>query len=80
AIGFVFALLGAATWWLRARSRGTLGLIRPRNSGLQIIDRVQLTSQHSVHILKSGERELTIAVHPAGCTLLATRIHDKEKL
>ncbi len=80
AIVFVFSLLGGALWWLRARKMVTFGPARPNISRLQVVDRVRLTPQHSVHILKTGDRELTIAVHPSGCTLLAdTRIAGEEK-
>jgi flagellar biogenesis protein FliO len=37
---------------------------------LQVLERVRLTPQHSVHIVRAGNRHLTIAVHPTGCTLL----------
>ncbi len=76
AIAFVFSLLGAALWWLRRRNYVVSP--RPNTSRLQVIDRVRLTPQHSVHILKAGDRELTIAVHPTGCTLLASRTPEKE--
>ena len=73
AIAFVFSLLGGALWWLRGRNMIAFGAARPTTSRLQVIDRVRLTPQHSVHVLRSGDRELTIAVHPAGCTLLDMR-------
>ncbi len=80
AIAFVFSLLGVALWWLRGRNMAVLGPARPSVSRLQVIDRVRLTPQHSVHILRAGDRELTIAVHPSGCTLLAeTRTAPEEK-
>jgi len=76
AIAFVFSLLGAALWWLRRRSYAASP--QPNTSRLQVIDLVRLTPHHSVHVLKAGDRELTIAVHPAGCTLLATKTPEKE--
>lgn len=83
AIAFVFSLLGGALWWLRGRNMVALsaafGPARASASRLQVIDRVRLTPQHSVHILRAGDRELTIAVHPAGCTLLDTRTAGEEK-
>ena len=80
AIAFVFSLLGGALWWIRSRNVTAFGPARPSLSRLQVIDRVRLTPHHSVHILKVGDRELTIAVHPSGCTLLAdTRTAGEEK-
>ena len=81
AIVFVFSLLAAALWWLRGRKLVAFERVRPNSSRLLVIDRVRLTPQHSVHILKAGDRELTIALHPSGCTLLAdTRTPGEEKL
>ena len=84
AISFVFSLLGGALWWLRGRNMVSLSAAfrpaRPGTSRLQVIDRVRLTPQHSVHILRAGDRELTIVVHPAGCTLLDTRTAGEERL
>ncbi len=77
AIVFVFALLGGALWWLRSRNIVAFGPLRQGTPGLQVIDRVRLTPQHSVHILRSGSLEMTIAVHPSGCTLLDTRSAEK---
>jgi flagellar biogenesis protein FliO len=70
---FVFALLGGALWWLRGRKMVAFGPARHETPRLEVIDRVRLTPQHSVHLVRTGSRELTIAVHPAGCTLLETR-------
>jgi len=70
AIVFVFALLGGALWWLRGRKMVAFGPARNGPARLRVLDRVRLTPQHSVHIVRTGNRELTIAVHPSGCTLL----------
>jgi flagellar biogenesis protein FliO len=72
-VAFVFALLAGALWWLRGRKMIAFGPARHETSRLEVIDRVRLTPQHSVHLLRTGSRELTIAVHPTGCTLLETR-------
>jgi flagellar biogenesis protein FliO len=72
-IALVFALLAGALWWLRGRKMNTFRPTRHETARLEVIDRVRLTPQHSVHLVRTGSRELTIAVHPAGCTLLETR-------
>ena len=76
AVLFVFALLGAAVWLL-ARRRGSglfRAVLRSRATGaLEVVDRVRLTPQHSVHLLRVGRRGLLVSVHPAGCTLLEAR-------
>jgi len=75
AIVFVFALLGGAIVWLRRKNLILLGRPRtaiPAKQRLQVVDRVRLTPQHSVHVLRAGEREYIIAAHAGGCTLLAS--------
>jgi flagellar biogenesis protein FliO len=73
AITFVFALLWAALWTLKRR-----GAIRPRlgkNSHepqrLESRGRLALTAQHSLHLVRAGDRELVLAVYPAGVTVVS---------
>jgi flagellar biogenesis protein FliO len=73
AILFVFALLGAALWWLRGRNLVAFGPVRRGAAKLQVIEHIRLTPQHTVHIVRVGDRELTIAAHPSGCTLLQSQ-------
>jgi flagellar biogenesis protein FliO len=76
AVLFVFALLGAAVW-LSARRRGALlpggTMLRRTIGAMTVVERVRLTPQHSVHLLRVGRRGLLVAVHPSGCTLLEAR-------
>jgi flagellar biogenesis protein FliO len=73
----VLALLGMALWLLRRASaapvRGLLrrGPRRPRS--LEPVERLSLTQQHSIHLVRIHGRELLVATHPQGCTLL----HDE---
>ncbi|HET8548629.1 MAG TPA: flagellar biosynthetic protein FliO [Bryobacteraceae bacterium] len=76
AVLFVFALLGAAVWlFARRRDGRPLGpaLLRRTNGTIAVLERVRLTPQHSIHLLRVGRRGLLVSVHPAGCTLLETR-------
>lgn len=70
AITLVFALLWAALWLLKRR--GILVSRRgPSNRGLlESCGRLSLTAQHSIHVVRVGDRNLVLAVHPAGITLL----------
>src|SRR5437016_4341156 len=72
AITFVFALLWAGLWFLRKRNnirislpggRGGQGLIESRG-------KLALSAQHSIHVLRIGDRELVVAVYPSGVTML----------
>jgi len=37
---------------------------------LQRIERLALTPQHTLHVLRLHDQELLVATHPQGCTLL----------
>jgi flagellar biogenesis protein FliO len=75
AVILVFALLDAALWMLRRG--GSLRFGRgPRAPGarsLQAVERLALTPQHSLHLVKIGGREVVVATYPQGCVLLTER-------
>jgi flagellar biogenesis protein FliO len=72
AIGFVLGLLWFALWSLRKKA----GVRLPeRNTPaartvLQSRGRLTLGPQHSLHLVRIGDRELALAVHPSGIVLL----------
>ncbi|MEO5922875.1 MAG: flagellar biosynthetic protein FliO [Bryobacteraceae bacterium] len=67
AVLVVFALLGAAVWKLRG---GPLLLSRSERPRLASIGRLALTPQHAVHLLRIDGREMVVATHPQGCSVL----------
>lgn len=74
AVALVLALLGTALWTLR-RGTGRLGswsrkAAPDRGVALQVTGRVTLTPQHSLHIVRAGNREWVVATHPKGCTVI----------
>ncbi|HEV2201286.1 MAG TPA: flagellar biosynthetic protein FliO [Bryobacteraceae bacterium] len=67
ALGAVFGLLGVAAWTLRART----GMLRTRpGRSLTAVERIVLTPHHALHLVRVPGRELLVATHPQGCTLL----------
>jgi flagellar biosynthetic protein FliO len=70
AVAGVLALLVGTLWWLRAR--GLAGPAGARRGGarLESLERVQLSPQHALHLVRLADRQLLIAVSPGGCTLL----------
>lgn len=72
AIAFVFALLGAALWFLRKRGNIRIGFPRARAARgvLESRGKLALGPQHSIHVVRIGERDMVVAVHPAGVTVL----------
>jgi flagellar biogenesis protein FliO len=77
AVVLVFALLGVLLWAVR-RTGGTLSLRHAlrftRSAGrvraLQSVERLALTPQHSLHVVRWNGREMMVATHPQGCSVL----------
>ncbi|MFB3776034.1 MAG: flagellar biosynthetic protein FliO [Bryobacteraceae bacterium] len=73
AVAAVFGLLLATMAWLRRR-----GLARPPGTGswhrpprrLELVDRLSLTPQHSLHLVRMGERAILVGRSPSGLSLL----------
>jgi flagellar biogenesis protein FliO len=82
AIGFVFLLLGGAIWCLRrkgfVRAVGKPGSRRtPRR--LEAAERLALTPQHSLHLIRVANRTLLVGAHPQGLGLLASLPWDPKE-
>ena len=82
AIAAVFGLLAAAVWLLRRGGVARFTLPRlgegRRQASLESIERLALTPQHALHLVKIGGRELVVATHPQGCALLLDANRDAE--
>jgi len=69
----VFALLGGLLWFLKRRGLASLPL-SPRRGGsarrLEILERVSLTPQHSLHLVRVSGKILLIGTAPSACSLL----------
>ena len=64
AVLLVLGLLLVAVWKLRGvRSGGT-------GQRLATVGRLPLTPQHAVHIVRIDGREVVVATHPQGCSVL----------
>jgi len=73
AVAGVLMLLGGALYFLRGKGMARFGL---RTGGaanarqLQSIERLPLTPQHSLHLIRVYGRIVLIAVSPGGCSVL----------
>jgi Flagellar biosynthesis protein, FliO len=76
----VFSLLGLTVWKL-GRHRGTVSMARLRSTFwkpkdrsrdrvLEPVERLALTPQHVLHVVRFRGTEMLVATHPQGCTLL----------
>ena len=74
AVVLVMGLLLASLQWLRRRGlahiRTGLRLGRRSPRRLELVEKLPLTAQHSLHVVRMDGRSLLIGVSPAGCALL----------
>jgi flagellar biogenesis protein FliO len=72
AIVFVLALLGGVLMALRGRTNLSFGSVSFRNvaKNLEVIERISLGPQHSLHLVRTGSRTILIATSPQSCQLL----------
>jgi len=69
----VFALLGALLWFLKRRGLASLSIGKRRGGNLrrvEVLERVPLTPQHALHLVRVSDKLLLIGTAPSGCTLL----------
>src|SRR5208337_1620073 len=74
----VFALMGGLLWLAKRRGMASFpiasfpkGLGRGANGRrLEVLERVPLTPQHALHLVRVAERTVLIATAPSSCTLL----------
>jgi flagellar biogenesis protein FliO len=73
AVAGVLMLLGAALYFLRNKGMARFGVKATGAANgrqLQSIERLPLTSQHSLHLIRVYGRIVLIAVSPGGCSVL----------
>lgn len=73
AVVMVMALLAGLLLGLRRRGMARFRLAlsgRKTPRRLQTLERLPLTPQHSLHVVRMSGRELLIGVSPAGCSVL----------
>ena len=69
----VLGLLGAVLWWLRRRGMAQFAFKTPgggKRRSIQVIERMSLTPQHSLHLVRVANRTMLIAASPSGCSIL----------
>lgn len=70
----VLGCLGGTAWLIR---RGGIGA--PSSKGfLTTTGRIQLTPQHSLHVIQFANRRLLVATHPGGCTVIESASAEGE--
>ena len=70
----VLGLLAAALWWLRRKGLAQFavgGLRRKAERRMELIERLPLTPNHSLHLVRVADKTVLIALSPSGCTVLS---------
>jgi flagellar biogenesis protein FliO len=74
AITLVLVLLWGTVWLLRKKGLGLPGM-RARGvaqaAHIEHLDRMHLSPQHSVHLLRIDGQKIVVAVHPHGVTVVS---------
>ena len=69
----VLGMLGGALWWLRRKGLAQfapMGSRRKAGRQLEVIERLPLTPQHSLHLVRIADKSVVVAVSPSGCSVL----------
>jgi len=72
-VAIVLAILCGGLWVLKRKGWAQTSLRRSRGDGqprLELIDRLALTPQHSLHLVRLADRTLLVGLSPNGCNLL----------
>lgn len=78
----VFVLLGLALWKLRQPGVGFRSPWRRQGAetrSLETVERLALTPQHMLHLVRVQGREMVVATHPQGCTMLGASLQNRER-
>jgi flagellar biosynthetic protein FliO len=71
AVFFVLLLLAATLWLLRRRGLATVSAVVAKRLSkqklMQVVERVPLTANHSLHLVRIQDRVILIGVSPSGC-------------
>jgi flagellar biogenesis protein FliO len=69
----VFGLLGGLLWLAKRRGLASFRVgVRAGGIGrrMEVLERVPLTPQHALHLVRVADRTVLIATAPSSCTLL----------
>jgi flagellar biogenesis protein FliO len=79
AVTVVLMLLGGSLFWLRSKGIAQFGLRPGSGVGqkrMRSLERLLLTPQHSLHLVRVGNRLLVLAVWPGGCSVIERNAGD----
>jgi flagellar biogenesis protein FliO len=71
-VAVVLGLLAATLWWLRRRGLSTWPAARRGGRRLESLERLPLSPQHTLHLIRAGESVVLLACSPGQCAVLWT--------
>jgi flagellar biogenesis protein FliO len=78
AVVAVLALLGGSLWLLRRRGLANWAVGRRSGSRrMEYLERLPLSPQHTLHLVRLGDRDLLLAASPSGCALVESTSHQE---
>ena len=84
AVFLVLALLFGTLWCVRRKGMAAISLRQFRSASgdrqMQVLERVSLTAQHSLHLVALPGRLLVVSVSPSGCNQVALLQADDKAL
>ncbi|MGD0298462.1 MAG: flagellar biosynthetic protein FliO [Bryobacteraceae bacterium] len=75
----VFALLGGLLFILKRRGMASLPLVGRRSGGqrrMEVLERVPLTPQHAIHLVRVSGKVVLIGTAPSSCTILDSALPE----
>jgi len=74
----VFALLGGTLWFFKRRGGASFSLPgrRANERRLEVIERIPLTPQHALHLVRISGKTVLIGTAPSACTLLDSSVPE----
>jgi flagellar biogenesis protein FliO len=73
----VFALLGALVWFTKRRGLASFAPRRGKIRNLELLERVQLTPHHAIHMVRVSDKVVLIATAPSTCMPLDATVSSE---
>ena len=73
----VFALLGALVWFTKRRGLASFAPRRGKVRNLEVLERVQLTPHHAIHMVRVSDKVVLIATAPSACNVVDVPISSE---
>lgn len=73
-------MLGGMLWWLKHKGVAQFSVRRSRSGrpkSMEVVERLMLTPQHSLQLVRVAERVILVATSPSACTMIENASWDE---